>query len=124
HKRRAHAGRHSRAGIPQRSRTESRPGTSQKPAAVTSIAMTEDIVHLTLPPHILCVDDEEGILSALRQQLSARFGRECDIEVAQSAHDALELMDEIEAEGEDLAVVIADQIMPGMKGVEFLEEVN
>jgi len=74
--------------------------------------------------HILCVDDEEGILSALRQQLGTRFGDECQIEVAQSGDDALELIDELAADGEEVAVVIADQIMPGMKGVELLEEVG
>lgn len=74
--------------------------------------------------HILCVDDEEGILTALRQQLGARFGDEVEIEVAQSAGDALEFMRELEKDGEDLAVIIADQIMPGMKGVELLEEVH
>jgi two-component system, cell cycle response regulator len=74
--------------------------------------------------HILCVDDEEGILTALRQQLGARFGNECEIELAQSANDALELCDELEKDGETLAVVIADQIMPGMKGVELLEEIH
>jgi diguanylate cyclase (GGDEF)-like protein len=74
--------------------------------------------------HIICVDDEEGILTALRQQLGARFGQECQIEVAQSAQDALDLVDELERDGEPLAVVIADQIMPGMKGVDFLEAVH
>ncbi len=74
--------------------------------------------------HIICVDDEEGILNALRQQLGARFGKECQIAVAQSAKDALELVDELEKDGEPLAVVIADQIMPGMKGVDFLEAVH
>jgi len=74
--------------------------------------------------HIICVDDEEGILTALRQQLGARFGDECQIEVAQSAKDALELVEELSREGEPLAVMIADQIMPGMKGVELLEEVH
>ena len=74
--------------------------------------------------HILCVDDEEGILTALRQQLGARFGNEVEIEVAQSAGDALDFMNELEKDGEDLAVVIADQIMPGMKGVELLEEIH
>src|SRR5207237_7723630 len=44
--------------------------------------------------------------------------------VAQSAHDALELVDELKRDGEPLAVLIADQIMPGMKGVELLEEVH
>jgi len=37
-----------------------------------------------LREHILCVDDEEGILAALRQQLSARVGGECDIAVART----------------------------------------
>jgi diguanylate cyclase (GGDEF)-like protein len=74
--------------------------------------------------HIICVDDEEGILTALRQQLGARFGDECEIEVAQSGKDALELIEELRREGEALAVIIADQIMPGMKGVELLEEVH
>ncbi len=74
--------------------------------------------------HIICVDDEEGILTALKQQLSARFGNECTIEVAQSGHDALELIEELRREGEPLAMVIVDQIMPGMKGVELLEEIH
>ena len=74
--------------------------------------------------YIVCVDDEEGILSALRQQLSARFGGECRIAVAKNAHDALALIDDLKHDGEEVAVVIADQIMPGMKGVELLEEIN
>lgn len=73
---------------------------------------------------ILCVDDEEGVLTVLQQQLDARFGHECEIAVASSATDALELMDELEHDGEALAVIIADQIMPGMKGVELLEKVH
>ena len=73
---------------------------------------------------ILCVDDEEGVLSVLQQQLDARFGHECEIATALSAADALELIDEIEQDGEPLAVIIADQIMPGMKGVELLEKIN
>src|SRR6185295_6515960 len=56
--------------------------------------------------------------------LRARFGNEVEIEVASSAGDALELIEELEKDGESLAVVIADQIMPGMKGVELLEEVH
>jgi len=77
-----------------------------------------------LREHIVCVDDEEGILTALRQQLSARFGAECNIAVAQNAIDALALIDDLQKDGEEVAVVIADQIMPGMKGVELLEEVH
>jgi diguanylate cyclase (GGDEF)-like protein len=73
---------------------------------------------------ILCVDDEEGVLNALRHQLGARFGHECDIATAASGPEALELLDELEHDGERIAVVIADQIMPGMKGVDLLEQVD
>ena len=73
--------------------------------------------------HIICVDDEEGILTALRQQL-VRFEDQCEIDLARSGQEALELMEELEQDSEDVAMVIADQIMPGMKGVELLEEVH
>ncbi|MBL4637572.1 MAG: diguanylate cyclase [Kofleriaceae bacterium] len=79
---------------------------------------------MTIKETILCVDDEEGVLNALEQQLIARFGGECEIACAQSGADALELIEELERDGEHLAVIIADQIMPGMKGVELLEAVH
>src|SRR5512143_98270 len=73
--------------------------------------------------HIICVDDEEGILSALRQQL-VQFQDQCEVDLARSAQEALDLIGELEHEDEVVAMVIADQIMPGMKGVELLEEVH
>ena len=54
--------------------------------------------------HIICVDDEEGVLVALRQQLQ-RFSDECQIDLARSGHDALELMDELQRDGESVALV-------------------
>jgi diguanylate cyclase (GGDEF)-like protein len=74
--------------------------------------------------HIICVDDEEGVLQALRQQLGLRFGAECEIHLARSARDALELIDDLGREDQSIAMVIADQIMPGMKGVDLLIEVH
>ena len=73
---------------------------------------------------IVCVDDEEGVLRVLRAQLGARFGHECQIATARSGDEAMELFAELSREGESIAVVIADQIMPGMKGVELLEHVD
>jgi two-component system, cell cycle response regulator len=73
---------------------------------------------------ILCVDDEDGVLAALRAQLGARFGHECSIATASSGDDALALFDELEKDGEHVAVIIADQIMPGMKGVDLLERID
>ena len=73
---------------------------------------------------IVCVDDEEGVLRVLRAQLGARFGHECQITTARSGDEAIALFDELSREGESIALVIADQIMPGMKGVELLEEIH
>jgi len=66
---------------------------------------------------IVCVDDEEGVLRVLRAQLGARFGHECQIATARSGDEAVALFDELTREGESIALVIADQIMPGMKCV-------
>jgi diguanylate cyclase (GGDEF)-like protein len=73
---------------------------------------------------VVCVDDEEGVLRVLRAQLGARFGHECQVLTARSGDEAVALFDELERDGESVAVVIADQIMPGMKGVELLEIVD
>lgn len=74
--------------------------------------------------HIICVDDEEGILAALRQQLLRFEEEDYEVNLARNAQEALELIEELEADSERVAMVIADQIMPGMKGVELLEVVD
>jgi diguanylate cyclase (GGDEF)-like protein len=73
---------------------------------------------------IVCVDDEEGVLRVLRAQLGARFGHECQVLTARSGDEAVALFDELSRDNESIALVVADQIMPGMKGVELLEIVN
>lgn len=73
---------------------------------------------------IICVDDEEGVLTVLEEQLRHRFGHECTIETASSAAAALELIAEIEGDGDQVALVLADQMMPGMVGSKLLEIVD
>ncbi|MEM8676774.1 MAG: EAL domain-containing protein [Cyanobacteria bacterium P01_G01_bin.67] len=69
---------------------------------------------------IVCVDDEEIILSSLGKQLKRNLGKDYDIELASSAEEALFLCRELEAGGIAIALVISDQIMPSMSGEEFL----
>ncbi len=64
-------------------------------------------------PRILYVDDEADNLQTFR----ALFRREYDIRVAESAKDALEML-----RREQIDVLISDQRMPGMTGVELLEQ--
>ena len=74
--------------------------------------------------YIICVDDEQVILNQIATQLEEEFGDICTIDYAESAEEALELMDEIETEDGYIRLVISDQVMPGMSGDHFLEIVN
>lgn len=69
---------------------------------------------------IICVDDEEIILSSLEKQLKRSIGKNYDIELASSGAEALALCARLQAEGITIALVISDHLMPGMSGDEFL----
>ena len=69
---------------------------------------------------IVCVDDNEGILQSLGEQLGRIFGETCDVELAASGQEALDLCNELSAEGIEIPVIISDQLMPGMRGDELL----
>ncbi|MEO5963400.1 MAG: response regulator [Thermomonas sp.] len=73
---------------------------------------------------LLCVDDEIIVLTALKDQLRRAFGNDFVIDVAESAEEALELLDELAEEGHTLLVIVSDWLMPGMKGDEFLIEAH
>ena len=70
-------------------------------------------------PAIICVDDEEIILSSLGNQLKRSFGNDYDIELAYTPEEALDLCAELKESGTAIPLVISDQIMPGMSGDEF-----
>jgi len=70
---------------------------------------------------ILCVDDERIILDSLRIQIEKNFNNKYLFEYAESADEALEVIDDLIIEGIDLLLVISDYQMPGMKGDEFAE---
>lgn len=72
---------------------------------------------------IICVDDERMVLISLRDQLIGYLGNEYNIELAESAEEALELFQELQEEEFEIPLLIADQIMPGMKGDELLIEI-
>lgn len=65
---------------------------------------------------IACIDDEAVILMAMAMELRRHFGSEFVIETATSADELeLSLRDDL-AEGMELACIITDWIMPGLKG--------
>jgi CheY-like chemotaxis protein len=73
---------------------------------------------------ILCVDDESIILESLREQLQKHFGDEYLYETAESAEEALEILDDLDDDGIDIAIIVCDWLMPGMKGDKFLLQVD
>ena len=66
-------------------------------------------------PIVLCVDDETSILRALRRLL---MDEECQVEIASSGAEGLERL----AELDQVALIISDQRMPEMTGVDFLQQ--
>ncbi len=73
---------------------------------------------------ILCVDDEAILLYALVQELKKSFGETFIYEKACDADGALQIIEDLEAEGISLILIISDWLMPGLKGDEFLEIVH
>lgn len=75
-------------------------------------------------PVILCVDDEPLILEALKTELRNRFGGRFSYETSLDGREALELIEELAAEGVTIVLVVSDWMMPGLKGDEFLARVH
>ena len=73
---------------------------------------------------VLCIDDESIILESLREQLEKHFGDKYQYETAESAEEALEIIDDLEDEGIDIAIIVCDWLMPGMKGDKFLLHID
>jgi diguanylate cyclase (GGDEF)-like protein len=69
---------------------------------------------------IICVDDELMVLLSLRDQLNHLLGGEYQIELAQSGEEALELFAGFTQAHIPIPLVICDQTMAGMAGVELL----
>ncbi|MBI3923931.1 MAG: aminotransferase class I/II-fold pyridoxal phosphate-dependent enzyme [Armatimonadetes bacterium] len=73
--------------------------------------------------YVLCIDDDREVLDTLARDLSW-LGPEHRLECCQNAAEADDLLTEIEAQGDALALVICDQVMPGESGVQFLERLH
>lgn len=73
---------------------------------------------------IILVDDEAIILLAIKRELRNHFGDAFLYETALDAARAMEIIDELEAEGVRVVLVITDWLMPGIPGDEFLVRIR
>jgi CheY-like chemotaxis protein len=79
---------------------------------------------MPVKPAILCVDDEVAILKSLRRQLKQAFQDTYIYESAESAEEALDVIEELQKGNIGTIVIVSDWLMPGMKGDDFLIEVH
>jgi signal transduction histidine kinase len=75
-------------------------------------------------PVVICIDDEPAILQSLKVELRRALGNECTIETAEGGSEALELLEELQRDRHEVALVLVDYIMPGIKGDDLLRQIH
>ena len=71
-------------------------------------------------PVLMLVDDDPEVLRAVSRDLRRRYAQEYRVVRAESGQEALEALAELKRRGEVVALLLSDQRMPQMDGVEFL----
>ena len=71
-------------------------------------------------PAILAVDDEPAVLAAVARDLRRHFGEGYRILRSASGQEGLDVLRDLVARGDQVALLVADQRMPGMSGTDFL----
>jgi len=72
-------------------------------------------------PILLAIDDDISVLEAVVQDLRRQYGATYRVLRAASGQAALDTLRQLKAREEAVALLLSDQRMPGMTGVEFLE---
>jgi len=73
---------------------------------------------------IVCVDDEAIILLAMKHSLQTELKGKYRLETSTQASSALEIIEDLDKEGDELIAVISDWRMPGMWGDAFLRKIR
>ncbi|MDP9234418.1 MAG: FAD-dependent oxidoreductase [Actinomycetota bacterium] len=72
-------------------------------------------------PIILSVDDDPAVSQAITRDLRGHYGSEYQVVRTTSGADGLRVLTEFALRGRSMALIVSDQRMPAMTGVEFLE---
>ena len=66
------------------------------------------------------MDDEPAVLAAVARDLRRRFGEGYRILRSNSGQEGLDVLRDLVARGDQVALLVADQRMPGLSGTDFL----
>jgi thioredoxin reductase (NADPH) len=73
-------------------------------------------------PAILAVDDDPQVLATVARDLRRQYGERFRILRAPDGQTALAALEELTLAADPLALIVADQRMPGMTGIELLTQ--
>jgi len=73
-------------------------------------------------PILLSVDDDSDVLRAIERDLRSHYGGDYRVLANDSPQGALDLLKQLKLRGDTVALLLADQRMPKLDGVSFLQE--
>jgi thioredoxin reductase (NADPH) len=73
-------------------------------------------------PILLSVDDDADVLRAIERDLRSKYGAEYRVIGSDSPEGALTLLKQLRLRNDSVALLLADQRMPNMDGIAFLQE--
>ena len=73
-------------------------------------------------PILLSVDDDADVLRAIERDLRSQYGADYRVIGSDSPEGALDLLKQLKVRSDSVALLLADQRMPRMDGVAFLQE--
>ena len=73
-------------------------------------------------PILLSVDDDLDVLRAVERDLRSHYGANYRVLASDSPQGALDLLKQLKVRNESVALLLADQRMPKLDGVNFLQE--
>jgi thioredoxin reductase (NADPH) len=73
-------------------------------------------------PILLSVDDDLDVLRAIERDLRTQYGAQYRVIGSDAPEKALDILKQLKVRNDSVALMLADQRMPGMNGVEFLQE--
>ena len=73
-------------------------------------------------PVVLAVDDDPEVVRAVERDLNTRYAHDFTVIAAGGGEEGLEVLRRLSLRGDPVALIVTDQRMPGMTGVELLAQ--